>query len=181
MGTGAAPISVWEVMDFGSVISRVSGESEPMAAKAIHSAHNSRLNLTDNPQNCDGWNFAARCRTSQDVLSRYYSQAPLNLRILCKGIQTTVSAGRRSQPRRCKFATGRKERKDRWLGPLFMRGRLAVGTMPIMGRSPAGHGRPSWPESRCFKRSSILRCSSRLSSTSSWKDKSLERRVSLAA
>jgi len=49
MGTGAAPISVCDVMDFGSVISRVSGESEAKTANAIHTASISRLNLIDTP------------------------------------------------------------------------------------------------------------------------------------
>jgi hypothetical protein len=50
MGTGAAPISVCDVMDFGSVISRVSGESEAKTANAIHTESISRLNLIDTPK-----------------------------------------------------------------------------------------------------------------------------------
>lgn|SRR6516164_11820531 len=89
MGTGATPISVCDVTDFGSVISRVSGESSPEAAKAIHSANIGGLNLIDNPQNCDAWSFAARRRAGAFRMC-FQAQVPLNLRMLRNGIQTRV-------------------------------------------------------------------------------------------
>ncbi len=57
MGTGAAPSSLCEVMDFGSVISRVSGESEAKTEKATSRANARRLSFIDNPtpEDYDGW------------------------------------------------------------------------------------------------------------------------------
>lgn len=88
MGTGAAPCSVCDVTDFGSVISRVSGESEAKVAKAIHSASNRRLSLIDYPRIMA--TGILQPHAERHAL-RIIVPAPLNLRILRKGIQTTVS------------------------------------------------------------------------------------------
>src|ERR1700744_5814185 len=52
MGTGPAPCSVCEVRDGGSVISRVSGESEAKTAKAINinKLNARRLTFIHNPR-----------------------------------------------------------------------------------------------------------------------------------
>jgi hypothetical protein len=73
------------------VISRVSGESEANAAKAIINANAGRLSFVSfihNPRNCD---CAEIRRASGDTMLNG-DLFPLlhNLRILCEGIQTVV-------------------------------------------------------------------------------------------
>ena len=96
MGTGPAPSSVCEVRDFGSVISRVSGESEAKAAKAININRliARRLTFIDNPRRLPRRKFCGlrigtviETRTPRGQLLA----APHNLRILCGGIQTGSS------------------------------------------------------------------------------------------
>src|SRR5580692_4745329 len=96
MGTGPAPSSVCEVRDVGSVISRVSGESEAKTVRAIsiNRLNARRLTFIDNPRRSP----AARefCGMRIDTIVETQTPrtqllaVPHNLRILCGGIQTAV-------------------------------------------------------------------------------------------
>jgi hypothetical protein len=80
MGTGAAPSSVCEVMDFGSVISRVSCESEANTEEATSRANARRLSFIDNPTP-KIMTAGNECLDSGEPAKKTL-QAPNNLRIL---------------------------------------------------------------------------------------------------
>src|SRR5580704_1560554 len=99
MGTGPAPSSVCEVREFGSVISRVSGESEAKTAKAINinRLNARRLTFIHNPRRLPTAREFCGLRIDTIVETRtprtQLLAVPHNLRILRGGIQTAVLHG----------------------------------------------------------------------------------------